>query len=440
MEIKNSNFLVGIAKEDVTPELGTLLYGYPVPERPAKRVLDPLMVGVTAISQDGKTVLLISAELCCFNVDKCTEMRKVIARETNVEWENIILSAIHTHSGPITRSSAGWGTADDAYLDNLFVPQTVKAAKKALAQLQPAVMGIGFTESRAGVNRRAVDENGKVDFGRNEDGPYDPTMTLLCFKACSGEMIGSIVHFAAHPTAAARNLSITRDWPGVMIDRVEELTGAPCSFFNGAEGDIGPRVSTENPRRKEYYLYETGLIAASDVEKAYANLQAFEVPKMSLGYGKVLLPFVTPPSREDVEAEIAAIEQGSEAIEGVRASQYAQLKKVKAIYDSGEAFPDALDLDQTIIALGDLVIVPAPFECFCKISLAIRAGSPYKHTILLGLSNGSRGYMPTEDQIPFGGYEVDSFRAVGVVSLVDDTDKHFIRQNLDLVTELHGKQ
>ncbi|MBQ5777591.1 MAG: neutral/alkaline non-lysosomal ceramidase N-terminal domain-containing protein, partial [Oscillospiraceae bacterium] len=278
MDIKSSNFFVGVAKEDITPELGCLLYGYPF-ERRAERILDSLMVGVVAIRQGEETLLLISADLCALNVAKCTDMRKEISKATGVKWENILYSTIHTHSGPTTRTTAGWGDADLEYINDILVPKSIKAANEALKNLQPAVMGIGTSETMTGINRRQIDENGDVILGQNPDGPYDPTMTIISFKTVSGANIGSLIHFAAHPTAAARNLSFSRDWPGLMVDKVEELTDAPCVYFNGAEGDVGPRLSNGRTGGGEEYIVEAGLIAAADIEKAYHNIGEYTVPE-----------------------------------------------------------------------------------------------------------------------------------------------------------------
>ena len=438
MNIKNSDFLVGIAKENITPELGCLLYGYPF-ERRAERVLDALTVGVVAIRQGEEMLLMISTDLCALNVGKCTEMRHEIASATGVKWENILYSTIHTHSGPVTRTNAGWGDADLEYINDILVPKSIKAANEALSSLRPAVMGIGISKTMTGINRRQIDENGDVILGQNPNGPYDPTMTLISFKTLTGENIGSIAHFAAHPTAAARNLSFTRDWPGYIVDKVEELTNAPCIYFNGAEGDVGPRLSNGRTAGGEEYIMEAGLIAAADIEKAYNNINGYEVPKLNIGYGNILLPFVEPPSRECVEEQIAEFEKDPDDIKGVKSSQYDQLKKVRAVYEAGDEFPCSRDVYQTIVALGELVIVPACFEVFCAIALKLRELSPYKYTILLGLTGGTLGYLPTEDQIPFGGYEVDTFRAIGVVSLVDDTDKRLINQNVEILKSMYSE-
>ena len=61
----------------------------------------------------------------------------------------------------------------------------------------------------------------------NPWGPFDPTMTVIRVQGESGP-IGTIVHYGAHPTTFVSSTRIiTRDWPGVMADRVEKLSGAP---------------------------------------------------------------------------------------------------------------------------------------------------------------------------------------------------------------------
>ena len=123
--------------------------------------------------------------------------------------------------------------------------------------------------------------------------------------------------------------------------------------------------------------------------------------------------------------------------EGTDITKYSQLLKMKAVYESGQEFPRGMEMPQTVVALGDLALVPVCFEAFTKVALAIKEGSPYKNTLLLGLTGGSYGYLPTREQIEYGGYEVASFRAVGVVSFVDDTDQHMIRQNVELLWKMY---
>ncbi len=431
-------FQMGMAKEDVTPELGCLLYGYPR-ERHAERVLDPLEVGVVALKQGEETVLLISAELCSFNMDQCSEIRKQIAEATGVTYENIMFSAIHTHSGPLTRTSVGWGEADLNYINNTLVPASIKAARQALDSLEPAVMGVGTAKCMAGVNRREIAEDGEVILGQNPDGPYDPTMTVITFKNTSGKNLGTIVHFATHPTVAGSNFSITRDWPGVMIDRVKAETGANCMFINGAEGNVGPRLSNGRTAATEASLEEIGGMAAESAKEALASISEFKMPTLSVKIGHILFPYVAPPTLEEINQEIESIGDPS-VLTDTSLARYAQLQNLKNMHLTGQEFPKGKDTVQTVIALDDLALVPYPFEAFCDFAMALREQSPYGETLLLGLTGGSYAYLPTEEQIPHGGYEVESFHAASTPSFVDSLGNHLIAENIKLLNALHAEK
>ena len=65
---------------------------------------------------------------------------------------------------------------------------------------------------------------------------------------------------------------------------------------------------------------------------------------------------------------------------------------------------------QTIALGGDIALVALPGEIFVELGLAIKAASPFKHTLIAELANGSMGYVPTEKAYPQGNYEVVSAR------------------------------
>jgi len=431
-------FEFGMAKADITPPIGTLLYGYPS-ERISNNILDKIFVKAAAVSQNGETVVFISAEICAMNLDKCQLVAESVSEATGVKTENILYSCIHTHSAPITRTSAGWGTADMGYVNDTLIPKSIEAAKTAIENMKSAVMAVGQTDSYLGINRREI-KNGEVILGQNPEGPYDPKMTALVFKDTDGKNLGSIIHFATHPTCGGENLSVSRDWPGYMIDKAEEITDAPCMYINGAEGDIGPRLSNGRTTGAgdESYIRETGLIAEKDVVKALDNATDFSVPTLKTHTEDISLPFVDMPSLESVTDQMEKMGDPSKLIE-VDISTYARLEKIKKMYDDGVKAPTELVLKQTVVSLDSLAIVPFPFEVFCKIALSLAEKSPYKNTLLFGLTGGSFGYLPTEEQIPYGGYEVGSFRAATIPGFIESTDKHVVKENVRLLNTLYNK-
>jgi hypothetical protein len=53
----------------------------------------------------------------------------------------------------------------------------------------------------------------------------------------------------------------------------------------------------------------------------------------------------------------------------------------------------------------DVAIWSTPLELFCEISNEIRDRSPFPFTFYFGYTNGWLGYMPSEAEWPYGGYE-----------------------------------
>ncbi len=53
----------------------------------------------------------------------------------------------------------------------------------------------------------------------------------------------------------------------------------------------------------------------------------------------------------------------------------------------------------------EVAIWAAPLELFCEISNEIRDRSPFPHTFYFGYTNGWLGYLLTEKELKYGGYE-----------------------------------
>jgi hypothetical protein len=90
-----------------------------------------------------------------------------------------------------------------------------------------------------GVNRRELKRGGYVNFGQNPWGPFDPTMTVIAVKSADGRGLLNLVHYGCHGTAAGCNHEISRDWSGMMVDRMERETGVMTAYWQGACGDMG---------------------------------------------------------------------------------------------------------------------------------------------------------------------------------------------------------
>jgi len=428
--------MAGVAREDITPPIGTALYGYE-PNNFSESLHDPLSVTAVRLEKGDTKVMLVDFDLCLIADDLTDRLRRQTAEATGIPYENIIIHATHTHSGPNVSGEKGWGEIDHAFADGIMFPKALAVVKAASKELFPVKLGIGTTQSRVGINRRMLERDGTVVLGQNPWGPFDPTMTVLSFaKVSDGKPLFNMIHYGCHGTACGCTTEITRDWYGVMTDRLEELSGAPTLFLNGPEGDVGPRITNGWTGGGMSYVMELGGIAARDAIDAYRTIKEWrEAPELKVLSGDFTLPYRALPSKEYAEAEIAKVKNPEELI-NIFFLEYQHMVDVKEVYDKHIPIPAGMTLNQTLVSVGPVLLMPLPYEFFAEISLRIRQYSPFAYTLCLSNSNGMKGYFPTEDAIPRGGYEVKSFVSGAAFTLTDDADQRLIDAEMELVNQL----
>jgi hypothetical protein len=263
-------------------------------------------------------------------------------------------------------------------------------------------------------------------------------MTVLGFFGDDGAPLATAVHYAAHCTASGKNSEITRDWAGVMIDALAESTHAPVLFLQGPEGDIGPRMPSGKTIGEATVkdALAIGKIAARDAVRIYGTLATPEETTLRTSQRTLALPLAKRPSRAEAEAMLQKYE-GFTA--GVEAKTADYCRRVLASYRDGYTEVDCLPITQTLLALGDTVLVSFPYELFSEIGLRIKEKSPFTHTLSLALTGGAEAYFVTEREIPYRGYEVDMFLLGNVQPYPQNADSSLVELTLTHLQEMKTK-
>jgi hypothetical protein len=239
------------------------------------------------------------------------------------------------------------------------------------------------------------------------------------------------------------NRLISRDWAGVMIDRVESQIKAPVIFINGAFGDVGPRTNVLTPRGVfsagggdgVHSVNECGYRAAGDALRAFVAIKHFEEsPRLRVRTGTLAIPLAPLPSLETARAKLEEWAAQREAW-GAGMCNYDYWSRVVAAHER----PSRRDLGfpQTLIGLGPVALVPMPGEPFASISLRIRALSPFQHTLVCGGTNGALSYLPDREARARGGYEAWVGISLLTQLLADDSDDALVNGNVALLRALH---
>ena len=428
-------FLAGAAREDTTPPVGTLMYGY-TPHQESTSIHDGLSVTALAVSQHNQTALIITAEIGDIQTELTNKTAEAIAAECNIKKEHIIIASTHTHSAPNLSGTVGWGELNMEYYSSIFLPAILRASKKAIELLAPAEIAYGATHSEVGINRRQQYPDGSIGLGQNPHGCFDPNMTVISIRNSeTKDGILNLIHYGCHGTSAGCHHEITRDWSGVMIDRIETETKTLTAFWNGAIGDVGPRLTNGATVGDIYFVEEHGGLAAADAMRAYKSKGGYHKGELKIMTDTVNLPYKEMPSLDWVEAKLASYTEPEKLI-NIQRLEYEHYKETaEFLRNGGKDAPEFFSYPQTVISIGDAVFIPFPFEIFSEISMRLREYSPYAYTLCLSCANGYNVYLPSEDQLCRGGYEVGCFMYGSLFPLADNTDQHIIDENMRIINE-----
>ena len=431
----------GFGRTDVTPEMGVRLGGYGVEKRPAEEVFDNLHSTAMVLEQNKLKTVVINLDWICIEEYLVEQIRSDINKRTGITKEHISVCTIHSHSVPNTLNFWGWGTCEDEYVDSVL-PEISRSVDLALEDLQEVEIGIATTESLVGVNRRSVNEDCSTCFRGDPNGSFDPTMTVMHFKNKNGNS-GFIVHYGAHGTAMGINRLVSRDWSGVMKDRIESQFNAPVLFLNGAIGDVGPRTNQYTGKGFSAgtgdgieSVREVGYRAATDALRALVSIKEWRSNlKLNVLVEDIFLPYAPLTPLEEAEAVKAEWEDRKNEF-GTPMCEY--MHACSVIEAHKKAPVKGRNFTQTITQLGPVAIVPMPGEMFSGISLRIRQQSPFQYTLCCSVSNGSLSYFPTREARHRGGYETWVGKATGPYLLADNIDDALVEGNTKLLNKIKG--
>jgi hypothetical protein len=379
-----AEFRASVVKIDITPTKSEYLLGYAT--RTSTGVNDRIYHRIVALD-DGRTqFFLVSSEICLVSPAEYDKVAAAVEKQAGVKPVNFWWTVTHTHSapevGPPGLAVAFLGDrythpVDPSYTESVE-RSLVEGILEARKKLEPARLGAGWGFAMANINRRARDVEGDTTLGLNPYGPADRRIGLIRLDRPDGSPIALIANYAMHGTVLGQaNTLISGDAPGIVSEYVEQKTGAPMLYINGAAGNLAPIYTVyDNPRAG--HLKEFRALLGEPILAANRALRA---------------------TTADVTLETAALTVETPLKPG--------LKPVPELKDY--ILPDAglVRLPVRFLKINrDIAIWAAPLELFCEIAMEVRDRSPFPNTLYFGYSNGWLGYLLTAAEINYGGYEL----------------------------------
>ena len=436
---------VGAAAVKITPPNGIPMAGY-YSTRLAEGTLDDLHAKAIVFAQDGGKAALVAVDLVTLARPTIDEARRLIAQSTGVPPDAVMISATHSHTGPLltgvsVRNASYGGDMDIAKNYTTSLPARIaEAVRLAEAALAPARLSaaIGREESLP-FNRRFLMKDGTVGWNAGKlnpnivkpAGPIDPSVPVVYMETSAGQPIATYVNFAMHLDTVG-GLKFSSDYAYALAQRLSaaKSPGMLTLFTIGCAGDINHiNTGIKDPQKGPAEAERIGHALAAEVVKTYPRLTPLTTSRPRVRQQTVSLPLPKLAPGDVEKARAFATRIGS-------ASDPKFLEKVWAftVLDVYGRDGKPHEVEVQVIALGqDLAWVSLPGEIFVELGLAIKQASPFKHTIIAELANGSIGYIPTKRAYAEGNYEPVSARCA------EGSGELLVEAALKLLRDLHAR-
>jgi hypothetical protein len=215
--------------------------------------------------------VIVAVDLCLLLGGEMSELLTTAAQIAGVRPEQITIAFSHTHSTGLMgrdRIEQPGGELIPVYLERA-TRLIGEAIADARASVRSSIITYGTGRCALAANRDFWDEASKQFVcGFNPDRSADDTLVVARITDDEGKMQATVVNYACHPTTLAwQNTLISPDFPGAMRELVENATGAPCLFLQGASGELGPR---------EGYVGDPTVADSNGRQLGYATLATLE--------------------------------------------------------------------------------------------------------------------------------------------------------------------
>jgi len=410
----------GAGRVDITPDASAI-------PRPYTSILDHLYARAIYLENGHDRAVLLNADVGALSTAITDKVSAEISSELNVPAANILISATHDHSaifgGP--RPPAGGAHGQDNAPANAFEEKLVsgleQAAKQAHDSMQPARIGYGSGNLYLNVNRDAIDEQARLWAQEpNLDYPSDKTLAVIKIESLSGQLIAVYMNYAMHANSLFLNGMVSGDFPGEAQRYLERTYDKSIALWtSGAAGDQNPLYWRAN------HVVEQARIHA-----------VMEAEHVDLGTAIMHAMFVGNPAADKVAVDPVAMDQSIQLVKtmGMLTAEEAirLISRIRTMnsevkiegaqqevtcpgrrrLDTGregepgkyEDSPDPVRIKIGALRIGDIALGSANAELYSMIGQHTKAGSKFRQTVVVTLTNGmaNSGYVPTDDA--FGRY------------------------------------
>jgi hypothetical protein len=457
-----SNLQLAASEFELAPKAGTqtdLRTG-----AKACEIVGPLKTTLMLLDDGSVRVCLITTHFGPSTPVNVSELfRRSVAEELGLPMSHVLFLSSHNHcsvafarNGVLMYESYSRVELPPAELLPIgeeFL-KTLRSHAKQLPQRMQSVTvwwSEGY-ENRITYNRKGRRADGTTYLMREEDrvllgddfsGDIDATAPVVLFRDDQGCTVAALTQFTGHPVTSyhPERTVVFGEWPQIACDVLasrlqtdnQSQTGAtkpgtvPVGFMQGCAGNVNSKQMLSGDVKRStalgHLLGGSYIDALKQLKRSEQNSLDFVVERVSVPLGPlpprqaladeldVMDDFIQRAKAGDEEtlrclglnfARVLSPPFRARMVELIRPWTAWALEQYEARAET--SIETQLDLDVSVLRIGDIGIVGMPCEPFQEIGRQIRDRSPLPITIPCGYTNVSHGYIADSSNIGDGEY------------------------------------
>lgn len=364
----------------INPKKPCLMAGYAMRKNCFKKIHDDLEVVSLWISNEDDEYLFVAMDVIGVDEKFCHDVRNRIVQGIVIKKENIIISGLHTHAGPLLyQKEHTVEEPDEVYrqrVQDIIVQDAIASYHKQI-EVNPSITIME-------IDGIYGNRNGKEKYG-------DKSVYLLEFYQ-DNALVGALCNISCHATVLGPdNEEISADLTGNLRRALHTKLNTQVILTNGNAGDMSNRQYRQGNDFMELDRVVDELSNQIIEKRSPQCLNMNHVTHTSLSF-----PIQYEMNHEALHRKIMEYEEQLKI-----ASEYDQIKLLK----SGIAAMNRklgyqkvdFTIDCEILEFDEFIIATIPGELVSKFGREIKQ-SCKKPCMIWGYANGTIGYIVEQEE------------------------------------------
>lgn len=371
---------------NITPDHPMYIGGHAMRTGKFQGVYDEIEVTVLGLEVDGEKLLMVEADLSNFDTEFARLFRYHCAEYFGLKYNHVILSAGHSHSAPLFKTRNEDMPAEESYRQMVLEKMIAGSAETINGEFYD-VAKVEFTTGQSEGfygNRNSKDKYG------------DTNIYVLKFLDGSNQTISAIVNLSCHSTVLSpEDYFLSGDLLAALRRKLTPYLGVTPLVCNGNAGDISTRLYRQNNDYNELMRVSSGIAEQISQFTDTVELSLSKPESRAFTYIVDYDPDI-PSLKQRLQKSEEQLETAT--VYDVRKWLISEISGFKRKIKAGHVH---LELDTTIIRMGDLEIVVLPCELVSAFGRQVKKSSMAKACFIWGYANGQNGYVVEASE--FGG-------------------------------------